>query len=82
MRILFCNKYSFPFSGTEVYLFELMNLLRSRGHEVALFSTADPRTGTTSDQRWLLPHIDFKDNKKGVFFRAHLVACRSEFVST
>ena len=43
MRILFCNKYNYPFSGTEVYLFEAMELLRARGHEVALFSMADPR---------------------------------------
>ncbi len=31
MRILFCNKYNFPFSGTEVYMFELMELMRARG---------------------------------------------------
>ena len=74
MRILFCNKYSFPFSGTEVYLFELMNLLRSRGHKVALFSTADPRTEATPDQKWLLPHIDFKDSKQGILSRAQLAA--------
>ena len=28
MRILYCNKYNFAFSGTEVYLFELMELMR------------------------------------------------------
>src|SRR5947199_10169660 len=38
MRILFCNKYNFRFSGTEAYLFGLMKLLESAGHEVALFS--------------------------------------------
>ena len=43
MRILYCNKYNYPFSGTEVYLFELMELMRAQGHEVALFSMADPR---------------------------------------
>ncbi len=59
MRILFCNKYNFPFSGTEVYLFELMELLRSRGHEVALFSMADPRGGTTPYDRHFVPHVDF-----------------------
>ena len=42
MRILFCNKYNFPFSGTEVYLFELMDLMRSHGREVTLFSMAGP----------------------------------------
>lgn len=74
MKILFCNKYSFPFSGTEVYLFELMDLLRSRGHEVALFSMADPRAQATSDSKWLLPHIDFKDGTQGMLSRAQLAA--------
>ena len=32
MRILYCNKYNFPFSGTEMYLFELMELMRAQGH--------------------------------------------------
>ncbi len=60
MRILFCNKYNFPFSGTEVYLFELMQLLRGQGHEVALFSMADPRGQPTPYDRNFVPHIDFK----------------------
>jgi len=30
MRILYCNKYNFRFSGTEAYLFETMDLMRSR----------------------------------------------------
>jgi glycosyltransferase involved in cell wall biosynthesis len=61
MRILFCNKYNFPFSGTEVYLFELMDLLRSRGHEVALFSMADSRGEATPLDQHFVSHIDFKD---------------------
>jgi glycosyltransferase involved in cell wall biosynthesis len=60
MRILFCNKYNFPFSGTEVYLFELMQLLRSHGHEVALFSMADPRGEPTTYDHNFVPLIDFK----------------------
>ena len=60
MRILFCNKYNHPFSGTEVYLFELMELLRSQGHEVALFSMADPRGEPTPYDRHFVPHIEFK----------------------
>src|SRR5689334_11277972 len=43
MRILFCNKYSFPFSGTEVYLFELAQMLREHSHAVALFAMDDSR---------------------------------------
>lgn len=60
MRILFCNKYSFPFSGTEVYLFELMALLRAQGHEVALFAMDDPRGSVPSGRFYPTPHVDFK----------------------
>ena len=74
MRILFCNKYSFPFSGTEVYLFELMDLLRSHGHEVGLFSMADPQAEANPENRWLLPHINFKDDTLGIFSRIKLAA--------
>jgi glycosyltransferase involved in cell wall biosynthesis len=60
MRILFCNKYNFSFSGTEVYLLELMDLLRSQGHEVALFSMADPQGLVSAPVEHLAPFIEFK----------------------
>src|SRR5579864_4295593 len=60
MRILYCNKYNYPFSGTEVYLFELMELMREQGHEAALFSMADPRGEPTPYDRHLMPCFDFK----------------------
>jgi glycosyltransferase involved in cell wall biosynthesis len=59
MRILYCNKYNYPFSGTEVYLFELMELMRSQGHEVALFSMADARGEATLYDHNFVPHIEF-----------------------
>ncbi len=65
MRILYCNKYNFAFSGTEVYLFELMDLMRSHGHEVALFSMTDPRGAVTKYDQHFVPAIDFKDGKSG-----------------
>jgi glycosyltransferase involved in cell wall biosynthesis len=65
MRILYCNKYNFPFSGTEVYLFELMDLMRAHGHEVALFSMADPRGQPTKYDQHFVPHIDFKARGRG-----------------
>ena len=60
MRILFCNKYNYPFSGTEVYMFEAMKLLRSRGHEVALFSMTDSRGEPTPYDHHFMPFTDFK----------------------
>lgn len=59
MRILFCNKYNYAFSGTEVYIFEVMKLLRSKGHEVALFSVADGRGQPTPYDRHFMPPADF-----------------------
>jgi glycosyltransferase involved in cell wall biosynthesis len=72
MRILFCNKYNYPFSGTEVYLFELMELLRSRGHEVALFSMAAERDEGGTRER-LVAHIDFK-GRAGIALQARRAA--------
>ena len=62
MRILYINKYNYRFSGTEVYLFELMDLMREQGHEVALFSMADPRGEPTRYHQHFVPLIDFKAN--------------------
>jgi len=74
MKILFCNKYNYPFSGTEVYLFELMDLLRSQGHEVALFSMQDSRGERTPYDQYFVPHVDFKETQAGTFARARLAA--------
>jgi len=74
MRILYCNKYNFPFSGTEVYMFELMDLMRAEGHEVALFSMADPRGLPTPYDQYFLPNIDFKSPAHGLIARAKLAA--------
>ena len=74
MRILYCNKYNFPFSGTEVYMFELMDLMKAQGHEVALFSMADPRGQPTPYDQYFLPNIDFKKNTHGLLTRARLAA--------
>jgi glycosyltransferase involved in cell wall biosynthesis len=74
MRILYCNKYNFPFSGTEVYMFELMDLMRAEGHEVALFSMADPRGQPTPYDQYFVPNIDFKSPPRGWMARAKLAA--------
>jgi glycosyltransferase involved in cell wall biosynthesis len=79
MRILYCNKYNYAFSGTEVYLFEAMELMRSKGHEVALFSMADPRGRPTPYDHHFVPHIDFKKDvkKPGGWFRKAGLAARA-----
>ncbi len=48
-----------------------MELMRSRGHQVALFSMADDRGQTTAYDRHFVPHKDFK-NARSVTSRASL----------
>jgi glycosyltransferase involved in cell wall biosynthesis len=74
MRILYCNKYNFPFSGTEAYLFDVMELMRSRHHDVALFSMADPRGEPTPYDQHFVNLIDFKSQAVGLLARARKAA--------
>ncbi len=69
MKILYCNKYNFPFSGTEAYLFDAMELMRSKRHEVALFSMADDRGASTPYDQHFVKHIDFKNRHSSLLER-------------
>lgn len=66
MRILYCNKFNFQFSGTEAYIFEAMEMMRSRGHEVALFSMEDPRGQPTGYDHHFVPPVAFKDSRGAI----------------
>src|ERR1700687_2148264 len=65
MRILYCNKYDYPFSGTEVYLFDLINRLETRGHETALFIMDHGHTPAFEGRSYRIPYINFKDQNAG-----------------
>ncbi len=77
MRILYCNKYDYPFSGTEAYLFDLIKQMDARGHETALFSMDHGRTPTFSGRSYRIPYLDFKDAnasfRKKVKMAAHAI---------
>ena len=61
MRILYCNKFDYPFSGTESYLFDLIHRLDQRGHETALFTMDHGSRQAFQGRSYRIPHIDFKD---------------------
>ncbi|MGA7847998.1 MAG: glycosyltransferase family 4 protein [Terriglobales bacterium] len=61
MRILYCNKYDYQFSGTEAYLFDLIHRMDQRGHETALFSMDHGCTPAFAGRCYRIPNIDFKD---------------------
>jgi glycosyltransferase involved in cell wall biosynthesis len=74
VKILYCNKYNFPFSGTEVYLFDLMRLMTDRGHEAALFSMADLRGNATKYDCHFVPNITFKRGDQTIWQKARLAS--------
>ncbi|HWZ83053.1 MAG TPA: glycosyltransferase family 4 protein [Terriglobales bacterium] len=61
MRILYCNKYNYPFSGTEAYLFELIRRMDTRHHETALFSMDHGHASAFAGRSYLIPYRNFKD---------------------
>jgi glycosyltransferase involved in cell wall biosynthesis len=61
MRILYCNKYDYPFSGTEAYLFDLIHQMDERSQETALFSMDHGRAPAFAGRSYRIPYIDFKD---------------------
>ena len=63
---------NFPFSGTEVYLFELMRMMKEQGHEVALFSMAGPRGVPSEFDQFQASNIDFKSSGCGLLRKMQL----------
>jgi len=74
MRILYCNKYDYPFSGTEAYLFDLIHRMEQRGQETALFSMGHGRTPTFAGRCYRIPHLDFKDPSAGFLQKVRMAA--------
>lgn len=81
MRILYCNKYDYSFSGTETYLFDLIRHMDERGHETAIFSMDHGRSSKFQGRAYRVPYIDFKDPKSGLLKKvsnaAHILYSRS-----
>lgn len=74
MRVLYCNKYNYPFSGTEAYLFELMRHMEQRGHEAALFSMDHGHASSFAGRSYLIPYLNFKDSEASFFKKARMAA--------
>ena len=65
MRILYCNKFDYPFSGTESYLFELIHRMEERGHETALFAMEHGSPAAYAGRSYRIPNVNFKDPGAG-----------------
>ncbi|MGA3193963.1 MAG: glycosyltransferase family 4 protein [Terriglobales bacterium] len=74
MRILYCNKYDYPFSGTESYLFDLIRRMDERGHETALFSMDHGSFSAFKGRSYLIPYRNFKDPSASLIRKVQMAA--------
>ena len=64
MRILLVNKFHWNKGGSEKYYFELGELLKKHGHEVAYFSMQDEKNVKTGDKEYFVPSFDLNKSSK------------------
>ncbi|HBX16116.1 MAG: group 1 glycosyl transferase [Candidatus Magasanikbacteria bacterium GW2011_GWC2_41_17] len=60
MRVLQINKFFYRRGGAETHFLDLCGLLKSRGHEVIHFSTADSRNEPSPYSAYFVPSIDLR----------------------
>ena len=61
MKILLVNTYHFRGGGDSTYTFNLADLLRSKGHEVAFFAMQDARNFPDPNSDLFVSHVDFRE---------------------
>lgn len=64
MKILLANKFHWNKGGSEKYYFELGELLKKHGHEVAYFSMEDEKNIKTGDKEYFVPKFDLNNSSK------------------
>ncbi len=65
MKILLVNKFHYLKGGSEKYYFDLANLLKENGHEVAFFSMQDEKNIKTDCKEYFVENSDM--NSKNIF---------------
>jgi len=64
MRILLVNKFHYLKGGSEKYYFEVAELLKQHGHEVAFFSMENEKNIKTDCSEYFVKSIDLNSNNK------------------
>ena len=64
MKILLVNKFHWNKGGSEKYYFELGQLLKQHGHEVAYFSMEDEKNIKTGAKEYFVPKFDLNNSSK------------------
>ena len=64
MKILLVNKFHWYKGGSEKYYFELAELLKENGHEVAFFSMKNEKNIKTGEKEYFVDEIDLNTGSK------------------
>ena len=64
MRILLVNKFHYLKGGSEKYYFELANLLKEKGHQIAFFSMKNEKNIQTGEKEYFVNEIDLNTGSK------------------
>ncbi|MBS5858106.1 MAG: glycosyltransferase family 4 protein [Clostridia bacterium] len=64
MKILMVNKFHYLKGGSEKYYFELAELLKKNGHEIAFFSMDNERNIKTDNKEYFVKKIDLNSGSK------------------
>ena len=64
MRILLVNKFHYLKGGSEKYYFELANLLKEKGHQIAFFSMRNDKNIKTGEKEYFVEEIDLNTGSK------------------
>lgn len=64
MKILLVNKFHYLKGGSEKYYFELADLLKENGHEIAFFSMKNEKNIKTGEKEYFVEEIDLNNGNK------------------
>lgn len=64
MRVLLVNKFHYLKGGSEKYYFELGDLLKQHGHEIAFFSMKSEKNIKTNEKEYFVDEIDLNNGSK------------------
>lgn len=64
MKILLVNKFHYLKGGSEKYYFELAELLRENGHEIAFFSMENEKNIKTNEKEYFVKNINLNSQNK------------------
>ena len=72
MRVLLINNYHYKRGGSETAYFDTAEILKAHGHEVAFFSTKDPRNVPTEWEKYFTDGSDYEDSSLGFWRKMRL----------